>query len=254
MKTLKAFSIALAAALACVGIYGAGTTIAGTRVVNNALTVNGVFTAATGAILNTPASGDASNLTNIPVANAKSGSVLPGANGGGLVLLEQHTASSSATLNFTTCISSTYDDYIIRFANIIPASSAVDFQFRISTNGGSSYDSSSNYYWGLNYVPNVGAAGVLQGSSVTSISLFTAIDTSVSFGGISGQINLYNPGSAASRKNTTFQVAANQVGATFSGVGSGVGGSATAVNAFQFFFSSGNIASGTIRCYGIAKS
>ncbi len=170
-----------------------------------------------------------------------------------LILLEQHTASSSATLDFTTGITSTYDDYIIRLIDVVPANSSVDLFFRVSTNGGSSYDTSSNYFWGWNYVPNTGAAGIVQGTSATSITLFTAITNTARAGGVNGTFNMFNPGSASIRKGFTYHVVASQSSPVYTGTGFGLWDVDTAVNAVRFFFSAGNIASGTIRLYGVAK-
>jgi hypothetical protein len=57
-----------------------------------------------------------------------------------LVLLSTQTASSSATISFTTGLDSTYDEYIFKFINIKPATDAVKFQFNMSTDSGSNYN------------------------------------------------------------------------------------------------------------------
>jgi hypothetical protein len=59
---------------------------------------------------------------------------------GALVLLSTQTASSSASLSFTSGIDSTYDSYVFKFINIHPATDAVYFQFNLSTDGGSNYN------------------------------------------------------------------------------------------------------------------
>ncbi len=64
MKKTLAMTVGILAAISL--LYAAGTTISGTRIISNALTVNGVFTAATGAILNTPASVNLTNATALP--------------------------------------------------------------------------------------------------------------------------------------------------------------------------------------------
>src|SRR5947207_2075820 len=65
---------------------------------------------------------------------------------GALVFLEAHTASASASLDFTTFISSTYDDYLIEGVGIIPATDAVIFRAQVGTGGGPTYDTANNYY------------------------------------------------------------------------------------------------------------
>ena len=61
------------------------------------------------------------------------------ASGGTLVLLSTQTASSSATISFTTGLDSTYDSYEFHFINVRPATDSVGFEFQGSTNSGSSY-------------------------------------------------------------------------------------------------------------------
>lgn len=174
----------------------------------------------------------------------------------GLVLLEQHTASASASLDFTTCISSTYDDYCIELVNVIPATDGQDFSFQVSTDGGSSYVTGSNYrYNGL-------VAG--GGTSIDAANPATAI--SVTYGpadvdsgsnwGINGTLYFKNPASTTAYKGLLGHVhyMTNEATPTLANYWpSGLYVSTTAVNAFRFLFSSGNIASGTIRVYGLAK-
>jgi hypothetical protein len=179
-----------------------------------------------------------------------SGSACAGGGGSGLVLIEQHSASSSATLNFTTCISGTYDQYVVKFQDILPVTTGQDFLFRV---GNGSYDSSSNYYWATKYVRNDGAEGVLAsgGGAGTAGSLFTSISNNSSTGGISGDFQINNP-SGSLRKVFGFQVQANQAAGFFTGNGASTWDQTTTITQFQFYFAAG-ILSGTIRCYGLAK-
>ena len=58
---------------------------------------------------------------------------------GSLVLLSTQTASSSATLDFTSGIDSTYDSYVFKFYDIHPASVS-QFTFQANASGGSGYN------------------------------------------------------------------------------------------------------------------
>jgi len=62
------------------------------------------------------------------------------ASGGSLNLISTQTASSSASISFTTGIDSTYDEYWFIFNNCHPATDDVDFTFNGSTDGGSNYN------------------------------------------------------------------------------------------------------------------
>ena len=59
--------------------------------------------------------------------------------GGAFTLLETQTASSSATIDFTSNIDSTYDSYVFKFINIHCGTNDTNFTFQGSSNGGSSY-------------------------------------------------------------------------------------------------------------------
>ena len=202
-----------------------------------------------------PADGDVltwDSATSEWVAAAPTG----GGGGGALVFLEEHTASASATLNFTSCITSTYDEYQIEFVGIRPATDAVTLEMRMSTDGGSSYDSGANYGWSV-WSWRAGAAiqtGTDTGATALRIGSNT-ISNSVSARVLNGTVKLYNPGSSSLYKEVNGNVSYYVSTATYNGfVLRGAYLSTTAVNAFQFYCSSGNIASGSIRVYGVAKT
>jgi hypothetical protein len=191
------------------------------------------------------------NFPNGSVTNP-SGTIVQVA--GGLVLLEQHTASGSASLDFTACISSAFDEYAIEVINIVPATNGQSLFMRCSINGGSSYDSANNYAWtGFFVVPSANAN---QGSSSTSaLTLGQAIANTAAWFGTNGHFRFFNPANNGF-KHYTGQTSSNSTGnanviswQSFSGYYN----NASAVNAIQFLFSSGNIASGIIRVYGVCK-
>jgi hypothetical protein len=64
---------------------------------------------------------------------------LPSGFGGSLNLISEQTASSSASLSFTSGIDSSYRTYMFKFINIHPSDNK-DFTFNLSTDGGSSYN------------------------------------------------------------------------------------------------------------------
>jgi hypothetical protein len=190
-----------------------------------------------------------SNVTFTPASQGMTIAATAGSGSGSLILVESHTASSSASLNFTSCISSTYDDYQIELINVLPATNTTAPWLRMSTNGGSSYDSGTNYASWYRYTGT--SAGDSGGAAQTEVILFGNIANAGA--GISGTVKLYNPNQSSVQKPVQFDLVNAQTSNTFRAMGGGqytVTGSS--VNAFQFLFSSGNIASGTIRCYGIA--
>jgi hypothetical protein len=59
---------------------------------------------------------------------------------GALTLLSTQTASSSASIEFTSGIDSTYDSYVFKFIDIHPSNDNASFEFQCSTDSGSNYN------------------------------------------------------------------------------------------------------------------
>jgi hypothetical protein len=77
---------------------------------------------------------------------------LPSSLGDGITLISSQTASASASISFTTGIDSTYKAYKFVFVDINPVTDSVNFQFNMSTDGGSSYNvtKTSTAFWTYN--------------------------------------------------------------------------------------------------------
>jgi hypothetical protein len=65
---------------------------------------------------------------------------LPSSFGDGITLISSQTASASASISFTSGLTSTYKAYKFEFINMHPATNNVLFQFNLSTDGGSNYN------------------------------------------------------------------------------------------------------------------
>ncbi len=176
-----------------------------------------------------------------------------GGSAGALILLEQHTASSSAALNFTTWYSSSYDEYIIEFINVIPATSNVFLGIQVSTNGGSSYDTAGNYNAWKQYFYS-GGSGIDSFVSNTYIPVSQAQDTT-STAGHCGMCRLFSPGSTSLNKTFHSTGVCMQTSSLFVRHETiAYYNSTTAINAMRFLYSSGNITSGIVRIYGVSKT
>jgi hypothetical protein len=180
--------------------------------------------------------------------------------GVGLVLLATGPASSSAALDFTTLIDSTYDEYVFELVNIVPATNGALLWVRTSADAGSNWDSASGdyFYKGQELVTGIGTPNDVDSSSTATKLLFqgsNGIGNTAAWGGLNGTIRLFNPASATHWKQIAALVAwhLNAV-AVACGVISGSRASATAVNGVRFLMSTGNIASGSIRMYGVRKA
>jgi hypothetical protein len=171
--------------------------------------------------------------------------------------LQELTASASATLDFTSCISSAYDEYEIELINVLPATDSVILWMRMSTDGGATYDAGATAYRTAGWRFHSGAGSAAEGASTSRIHCngIDAVDNASAWGGLTGTVQLFNPSGSAYKQVSVKSRYLEGTGTVHEEyVGGGTYASATAVNAFRFLFSSGNITSGTIRVYGVAKA
>jgi hypothetical protein len=172
-----------------------------------------------------------------------------------LVFISSATASNSASITFTG-LSSTYDVYMVEIINAVASTNAYLY-LRSSSNNGSSYDSSGYMYTSIGSQSSNGNTNNDSSYGTTSFVNVTnnggPISTTASEGGMSGFVHVMHP---AASNYTFFKVSETHYGGSgqITGFGAGVRTSTTPVNAIQFYFSSGNIASGTFRLYGISNS
>jgi hypothetical protein len=178
------------------------------------------------------------------------GIVAPAASqGSSLVFIETLTASASASLVFTD-LGSTYAEHVFQLTDILPATATVDLFVNISIDNGAAFG-------------NSGYEQSLSGTSSALISNWNPVVNQIttSTSGINGAFHLYNPHTTGKKKvarwQLSYETAADGL-VDSTGVGNAGDNSPdvvnNAVNALRFQFSSGNIASGTIRHYGIKNS
>ena len=184
------------------------------------------------------------------------------AGGGTLVLLSTQTASASANISFTTGIDSTYDEYIFKFINIHPATGG-NFQFNMSTDGGSSYNVTKTSTsvkaqhqedgGGTATVSYDGGVDLVQSTNYQILVENTGADADL---GCSGYLHLFEPSSTTFVKHfiSTTSMTNGVVPRADVWYMAGYGNTTSAINAIDFKMSSGNIDAGVIKMYGVAKS
>jgi len=192
---------------------------------------------------------------NNSISNVTSFAQVPA---GSLTLLSTATASGSSSIEFTSGIDSTYDVYCFEFINIHPANDGVNFQFNISTDGGSNYnvaktsttfeayhdeaDTGSSLYYD-------GGADLAQGTG--NQELFGTLGNDADQNLI-GKMFLFNPSSTTYVKHFMIINQGNHFGNySVNDYIAGYGNTTSAINAIKFVMSSGNIDDGTIKMYGI---
>jgi len=173
--------------------------------------------------------------------------------GGSCVLLEQHTASSSASLDFTTFISSTYDTYVFELLNVLPATSTADLWMRVGTGGGPTWDTGANYTWAYLQYSQIPNGANLGNAGDTKMKIGNSLINTATKGA-SGRVELFSPQSTSVHKQFIGHLSITDSSGNY--VGAQIGSlyaATTALTGVQVLFSSGNIASGTIRVYGLSK-
>lgn len=179
-----------------------------------------------------------------------------GIGGVGIVLLEEHVASNSASLDFTGFISSAYDVYRFDFLDVRPAVSTDDLWMIMATGAGPTYDTGANYSWAYSQtsqLPNSAVLGSDTGPVRTHIKIAHSL-SNASTDGTCGDAQFYTPQSTTTHKKVNVKLAhLDSAGNWINAQCSGQYRNTAAVTAVRFQFSTGNITSGTIRVYGWTK-
>jgi hypothetical protein len=164
----------------------------------------------------------------------------------GWVFLSTLTASNSTSINFTSLISSTYENYVVIINSMNPQTGSTTLTARVSINNGSTWISTNYRYNSFDLTGNT--PGYAGGGSVTSLSIsdFAVVPTTA---GLSGQVLLFDLPAAGTIAKFLSQITyATRNSFT---INSGSYQTAASINAVQFLMSSGNITSGTFSLYGI---
>jgi hypothetical protein len=177
---------------------------------------------------------------------------------GSLVHISTATASSSASIEFTSGIDSTYKEYVFYFVNIHPQEDNRNLGFTMSTDGGSNYNVAKTTSFFFSYHDetdtNTGlgyqtAKDLAQGTGNQMILVETGNDNDQS---ASGYLHLFNPSSTTYVKH--FIAQSNSYEATNNNQHSfiaGYGNTQSPVNAIKFSMQSGNIDAGQILLFGV---
>jgi hypothetical protein len=212
-----------------------------TRSFANNITTSGVLL---------PASLNNASLTNVTAYNASVAT-------GNMVLISSQTASNSASISFTTGISSTYKEYQFYFIDIHPRTDNVQFQFNMSIDAGSNYNvTKTTTFFEVYHNEADGVTGLdyLNGSDLAQSTAFQYLSVIIGGGAdehCAGSMTLFNPSSTTYVKhfisnfnnNSSNDFSVNHYLA-------GYGNTTSAINAIQFKMDSGNM-DGTILMFGI---
>ena len=187
---------------------------------------------------------------------------------GGMVLIKEQTASSSATISFvdgtdSVVLDSTYPIYKFEFINIHPSADGSAFTFQANASGGSGYNETITSTQFQAYHKEDGSASGIgynsgndqaQGTSFQKLN--GNIDSANDASG-SGYLHLFNPSSTTFVKHFMAVMVEPEDGSPTPAANlytAGYFNTTSAIDEIQFKMSSGNIDSGTIKLYGIKDS
>ena len=173
-------------------------------------------------------------------------------------LISTHTASDSSSVDITSGIDSTYDEYMFVFTDINAATSATQFSFQVNAVGESDFDETITSTWfhaaqyeadswaGLEYQA---ANDQAQGTGYQYLPLQMGAESDESGAGI---LHLYSPSSTTYVKH--FHARFNNYGQDDSTRNTFIAGYfnlTAAIDEISFKMSSGNF-DGVIQTYGIS--
>jgi len=193
------------------------------------------------------------------LANGSNGQVLTSSGGTsaptwtagpGMVLIETQTPSGVANVEFTVSNPSQYNQYVIVADRMIPSTDSVNGYIQIST--GSGYKTTNYSHQSFRWTTS--ATGV---AGSTSDSVWNLTGGGENFGNSAGEsisfeVKIFGSNAVNTRRRATWTMEGQWASASYVSInGSGsVTSDADYIDKVKFYFSSGNLTSGTINLYG----
>ena len=180
-----------------------------------------------------------------------------GVSGSSLVLLSTQTASSSATISFTSGIDSTYKKYVFKCIDIHPETDNAEFQINFR-DGSSAYDATKTTTFFRTRHGENASLGNLSYDDGNDLAQSTSAQKLVENIGsdndqaLSGIVHLFDPSSTTFVKHfiSDFNSTSGDNASDHFFV-AGYCNVTAAIDGVQFSMSSGNIDSGTFKLYGV---
>ena len=181
-----------------------------------------------------------------------------GVSGSSLVLISEQTASSSATISFTSGIDSTYKEYIIKCIDVHPETDDKALTFQVDTGTNTNYNqtmTTTRFKAGQNEAGNYTVLGYETGSDQAQGSSFQVLTQNIGNANdesCAGEIHLFDPSSTTFVKHFTARFQSLQHSEqSYDDFTAGYINTTTAITRLQFKFASGNIDAGTFKLYGV---
>lgn len=175
-----------------------------------------------------------------------------GSSSGNMVLISSQTASSSASINITSGISSAYHHYWFIVSGYLPATNGDNLLIKVSTDGGMTWLAANYTSMAYYTLMNVGGGAINWGTGGGRNDGF-ALNPAQDNSGIPVSCTGYliDATSGSNIKMHGQGVMVN--GGTNYNFGTGGDSTINNINALQFICPAGNIAQGVFSLYGIQK-
>lgn len=199
------------------------------------------------------ASGDWKMISWQPISGIAIGS--PTADqGASMVLLQAQSASASASIDFTTNISSNYDEYELHINQFVPTADGDSMWCKISKDTGSSWVAGTLYRYNSARILDAGSIGYTASAGDAKFILINDIGAAAGEGA-DGVLKFYNPSNTSVFKhfNGAFTHDSSD-SSSRNAIFNGTHRDATAFDGVQVLCSTSTIASGEFYLYGIKKA
>ena len=179
-----------------------------------------------------------------------------GLKGAGPVWISTTTASSSASIDITSGFTSTYDKYMIVLVNVRPATNSASLQMYGTVAGDAFTVNMTTTMFRAYHFESDGAAGVSYEEAGDVANGYPTRMTHEQENGAdasaSGIFNLYDPSNTTYVKQWIAHVnGMNYNAASYDYYTGGYFNTASAITGIKFSYSSGNIAAGKFKLYGV---
>lgn len=168
-----------------------------------------------------------------------------------LVLLQSQTASASASIDFTSYITSSFKVYEIECADVVLGTVSATLKLLVSEDAGSNWKSGAADYAYTGIYAGTGSALAKTGSAGAAF-IGLCSDYAVR-AGVCGTIKFYSPAGTSRRKRFGAVWTMEQgtgTGEYVQSIDAGQYLSSNAINGVRIIPSAGNIAAGTFTLYG----
>lgn len=172
-------------------------------------------------------------------------------------VIESQSPSGVSSVDFTTGIDSDHGSYIMELESVVPATDDEELFARVSTDGGSTWQSDASDYKYALKVHDSGGGSAQRNSDGDSKFSLTEIGVGNHVGSSSGEhlggtLKMFSPNDSSLLTTFSFVIAyINGSNESVRVHGSATYATAETVDGVQLFFDSGNIESGSIKLLGV---